>query len=98
MVNNRNVHGRPSTCVAKIEKFFWIAFDGRQFPFAVIRKYERVREGELYLNFVVVEPVLSNDLLIVPVMRIVQKVVMLEFTDILHSFESRVTLVLKNYK
>ena len=97
MVSNRAVHGRTSTDIAKIEKFFWIDFDGRQYPFAVIRKYEREREDE-YLNFIVVKPVPSNGELVIPVMRIVQKVVMLEFTDILHSFQSRVTLVLKNYK
>lgn len=97
LINNRSVRGRPSTDVAKIEKFFYIHFDGRQYPFAVVFKYEKAREDE-YLNFDVVKPAPSNDFLILPLTRIVQKVVILEFTDVLDSFQSRVTLALRNYK
>lgn len=83
--------------IAKISNFFWILFEGREYAFALINKYERVGEGD-YLNFKVVRPVPENVFVIIPVVRIAQKVVMLEFTNVLHSFQSRVTLALINYK
>jgi len=42
VINNRSIRGRPSVDICKIVEFFYICFERRQYPFAVMHMLLRL--------------------------------------------------------
>lgn len=98
LINSRRRNdNRPNLDVASIYCLFFVLFDGKEYPLAVVNVFPRANPYN-YFKFKVVNPIPSDEALIISVTRIVKKVVMMEFTNILPSFNTRQTLAFSHYK
>lgn len=84
--------------VAKIKHFYWFLWNQKQYAIAQVQIFHKLQQDEAPGGFKVLLPTISPRKVLIPVVRIVKKVVLLTFTDVLKQFHRQVTLALGDYK